>query len=273
MIRLLHSDRRGASLVERVRVLVLGGLITSAAVSLIGPTNELASEATEAAEVEEGARSSVNLIASTLRRVTMGGVLVATRDSVVVAMPVGMGAFCANDGSRLGAYLGLGGRPLPVAEIDGYALREANGTWSYTTYPGTSIFSGASPGRSACIAAGGGQAGNDSDYVLFGISTSILPGTGFMVWDRQTYRFGPSVLDPRTRGFHYGATGGPLLEVAFELHPNTRFEYRLRGSTTWYPGVSASYVQYIDVVRVIAGGIHDPSGALIAREIPLMNSE
>ena len=100
-----------------------------------------------------------------------------------------------------------------------------------------------------------------------------MPGTSWLVWDRHTYKFAPSVLDPTTRGFHYGATGTPLLEVAYGLHSSTHFEYRLRGGTTWYPALGTSYVANIDVIRVIAGSTADASTALIARDIPLINSE
>ena len=270
---LVLRGRSGVSLAEMVLVMALGGLITTAAVSMIGPTNSLATQATDASEIEEGSRSTINLIAGHLRRVPQGGVLVATRDSIVVAMPVGMGVFCSNDGNRIAAYLGLGGRPLNVASLDGYALQNPNATWTFTTMPGTTYFSGTVPGRSYCTAAGGGLAGNDADYVMWQTSTTIPVGTGFFAWDKQTYRFGVSVLDPRTRGFFYGATGAPLLEVAFELHPNSRFEYRLRGSSTWYPAVASGSVMNIDVVRVVAGGLYDTNGGLLSREIPLMNSE
>ena len=268
------AGRAGTSLVEMILVLVLGGLITSAAVSLIAPTNQLATDATRSAEVEEGARSALDLISSTLRRVPQGGIMVATRDSIVVALPLAMGAFCANDGSRLTAYLGLGGRALDVAAVDGYAFRDPNsGHWSFAAMSGTQMFSGSTPGRAGCVATGGGLAGVDSDYTIFYASTGVVPGTGFLVYDRQTFKFAPSVLAPTTRGLHYGATGSPLLEVSLGLHSTSRFEYRLQGGTTWYPALSASYAQYIDAIRVIVGGVNEASTALIAREIPLMNSE
>lgn len=266
-------SRAGTSLVEMVLVIGLGGLITAAAVSTIAPTNELARAATESIETQEGARSAVYLLASSLRRVQAGGVLVATPDSVVVAMPVAVGAFCANDGSRLTAYLGLGDRPLVPAVVDGYALRNSVGSWSYTAYAGTSIFSNATPGRTACIAAGGGAAGRDSDYFEFSTSTSIVPGTGFLVWDRQTFRFGPSMLDPTTRGFHYGPTGGSSAEVAYGLHAQSGFRYRLQGSTTWYGWVSGSYLRNIDAIRVMTAGASEATPSDMMRDIPLMNAD
>ena len=266
--------RRGTSLTETMVVLVLGGVITTAAVSMIAPTNRVASEATESAEVEEGARSTLTLLASTLRRVPQGGVQVATRDSVVVALPVGMGAFCSNDGGRLSVYLGLGGRPLNIPAVDGYAFRDSNsGLWLFAAMAGTQMFSGATTGKANCVLAGGGVAGVDSDYYTFYTNNNTPPGTGFLIYDRHTFKFGASVLDPATRGFHYGATGTPLLEVAFELHPSTHFEYRLRGQTTWSTAVAANQAGQIDAIRVIAGGMYDTTGGLISRDIPLMNSE
>lgn len=266
------AGRRGTSLVEMLLVLVLGGVITTAAVSMIAPTNRIAAEAVETGEMEEGVSSTLNLIASTLRRVPLGGVQVATRDSVVIALPLAIGAFCATDGSRLTMYLGLGGQPLNVAAVDGFAFR-SGGVWSFTVYAGTTMFSGVTQGRAPCVATGGGVAGSDSDYYTFYVNTSVPVGTPFLIWDRRTLRFGASSLEPALRGFHYGATGAPLLEVAFGLNAATRFEYRLRGSTTWYPSLGSGYVQYIDAVRVIAGSVNESSGALLAREIPLVNSE
>jgi hypothetical protein len=266
-------SRAGTSLVEMVLVIGLGGLITAAAVSTIAPTNELARAATESIETQEGARSTVYLLASSLRRVQAGGVLLATADSVVVAMPVAVGAFCANDGSRLSAYLGLGDRALVPAVVDGYAIRNSYGNWGYTAYAGTSLFSNATPGRTACIAAGGGAAGRDSDYFRFSTSTSIVPGTGFLVWDRQTFRFGASVLDPTTRGFHYGPTGGASAEVAYGLHAQSGFRYRLRGSTTWYGSVSSYNLRNIDAIRVLTSGANEAAPSDMMRDIPLMNAE
>lgn len=266
-------DRAGTSLVEIVLVIGLGGLITAAAVSTIAPTNRLARAATESIELQEGTRSTVYLLASSLRRVQAGGVLVATADSVVVAMPVAVGAFCANDGTRASAYLGLGDRPLVPAVVDGFAIRDVDGIWSHTEDAGSSLFANTTPGRSACIAAGGGAAGRDSDYFRFAMSSDVVPGTGFLVWDRQTFRFGPSVLDPTTRGFHYGPTGGPSAEVAYGLHAESGFRYRLRGSTRWYESVPRGRLANIDAIRVLTSGANQAAPSAMMRDIPLMNAD
>lgn len=266
-----RAGRSGSSLVEMLLAIVLGGLITGAAVSAIAPTNELARTATEATQHADGARSTVHLLAAELRRLPAGGVLVATAESVVVAMPVAVGAFCANDGSRLTAYLSLDGRRLDPAIVDGFAIGNANGTWSHTAYAGTTLFSGAVQGRAPCVAAGGGLPGSDTDYYTFGTSTSVTPGTPFLVWDRQTFRFGPSLLDPSTRGFRTGPTGGSPVEVALALHPESRFQYRLSGGTTWLSAVASSSVGAIDAIRVTTGAMN--GAADMVRDIPLMNTD
>ena len=264
--------RAGTSLVEMLMVMTLGGLITAAAVSAIAPTNELARSATDATEYADGARSTVHFLASHLRRVPGGGVLVATVDSIVVAMPIAVGVFCANESGNFTAYFGLGGAELDIAAIDGYALRNTAGVWTYTTQTGTSLFSGAVQGRNPCVTAGGGQAGSDSDYYTLGPNASYQLGSAMLLWDKQTYRFGASVLDPTTRGFLYGPTGGSQVEIAYALHPDSGFRYRLTGTTTWVSAVEPASVASIDAIRVMSGAA-DGTATDLERDIPLMNTQ
>lgn len=266
-------DRAGASLVEMLLVLALGGLITAAAVSAIAPTNELARAATESTQHEDGARSTVHLLATDLRRVPAGGVLVATSDSVVVAIPLAVGAACANDGSAVTIYFGLGGGVLDTAAVDGYAVRNADGTWTQTTHAGGSLFSTAVQGRTPCVSSGGGEAGNESDYYTFTADMPMLqPADAVFLWDRQTFRFGASLLDPTTRGFHHASTETNSVEVAYALHPLSRFQYRLTGSTTWAPAVDSNGVGSIDAIRVLAGAASGSETDMV-RDIPLMNTQ
>lgn len=266
------SARAGTSLVEMLLVIALGGLITAAAIGAIAPTNELARAATEATQNEDAARSTVHLLAGDLRRVTAGGVFVATSDSVVVAIPIAVGVICANDGTRVTSYLGLGGGVLNPASVDGHAFRSTTGSWTYTTSAGITAFPGTTQGRAPCVTAGGGAAGSDSDYYTVTVVSANPAGTVVMVWDRQTFRFGPSLLDPTTRGLHHATTGTNSVEIAYALHPQSRFQYRRTGTTTWLYAVASADVASIDAIRVMAGAV-DGSDTDMVRDIPLMNTE
>ena len=273
MTRSPLRDRAGTSLVEMLMVIAMGGLITAAAVSAIAPTNELAQAATDATKYEDGARSTAHLLAGDLRRVPAGGVLVATADSVVVAVPLAVGAVCANDGTYATIYLGLGNATLSTLAVDGYAVRGTTGVWTFTTHAGSSLFSGVTQQRSLCVAAGGGAAGKDSDYYTFTSNLTSHPaGTAVLVWDRLTFRFGTSLLDPTTRGFHHATTSTNSVEVAYALHPQSRFEYRLNSGTSWLPAVGSNAVASIDGIRVRVGSIAGSADDMV-RDIPLMNTQ
>lgn len=266
--------RSGTSLLEALIALTLSGIISAAVVALFAPTNRLSEHVATTGAVQGSARSAVGTFASALRHATRGGIRLATGDSVVFRAPLAMGVFCANSDGHLTAYFALNGATLDAARVEGYALRDVSGTWSFTAESGTFLVSAAGSGRHRCVAAGGGQAGADSDYYDWQINASIARGTGVLFWETQRFSFGPSALEPDKRALRM-YRDGRMVELAYGFDASSHLEYRLSGSDAWVTSVPSNLLPGVQEIRLV-GRVPDPDGGgglSLVREVPLRNSE
>lgn len=270
------SDRRGFSLVEMVIVLVLAGIVSTAAITMFATQNKLNAQMTALGESQENARSAVMLAASELHGAAAGSVTDATPSSLTIRLPVVIGIVCGQQNPQFkDIYLPLGGVALRDADIDGYAVLDDAGRWSdFRRIPNGNLNRGGS-GRARCVAAGGGVAGTDTDYSTLRVDGAI--GTPVMLYREIRYYLEPSALDATRRGF-FRAAGGQAIELAHGFSDDSHFEFQLQ-DTAWLTTVPRNRLELIEAVRLdveVAGESRSGSASgsasfELVREVQLRN--
>ncbi|HEX6589387.1 MAG TPA: type II secretion system protein [Longimicrobiales bacterium] len=270
------SGRRGFSLVEMVIVLVLAGIVSTAAITMFSTQNRLNAQMTALGESQENARSAVMLAASELHGATAGAVIDAGASSLTLRLPVVVGVVCGEqNGPFRSVYFPLDGVDLDASEIDGYALADASGAWTDAgAFRNPNQFN---PGaRQFCIDAGGGAAGQDADYARMRLIGSSV-GTPVMLYREVRYYLAPSALDSSRRGF-FRATDGQAVELAHGFTDDSRFEYQL-ADTAWSSSVRNPDLANIEGVRLVvevqgegtSGSASGSASFALVREIQLRN--
>ena len=271
-------SRSGFSLVEMVIVLVLAGIVSTAAISMFSTQNRLNAAMTALGESQENARSAVQVAAAEIRAASGGSVIRARSDRLVVRVPVVVGIVCAlGSGNSTHMYFPLNGRTIDMRDdVDGIGVRTAEGDWDYSRLRGSDGFRG-NASRQPCRDAGAGDIGEDSDYATLR-RQSLDVGSAVMLYREVEYAFGPSALDESQRAFSRTRDGAKV-ELAQGFDTTSRFEYRLDGDTIWQSAVYSS-LESIDAVRVIAdvrgrgtSGMASGSASFaLTREIMLRNA-
>ena len=271
------TDRRGFSLVEMVIVLVLAGIVSTAAITMFSTQNRLNAQMTALGESQENARSAVMLAASELHGAAGGSVVAATGASLSIRLPIVIGIVCGRqNGPFRSVYFPLGGRALDADEVDGYAVGDASGRWvAGGEFRNPNQFNPAS--RQFCIDAGGGAAGVDSDFARMRVVGSGDIGTPIMLYREVTYYLAPSALDTSRRGF-FRAAGGQAIELAHGFSDDSHFEFQLQ-DTTWLTSVRRADLALIQAVRLVvevagesrSGQTSGTASFELVREVQLRN--
>ena len=268
------NGRRGFSLVEMVIVLVLAGIVSTAAITMFSTQNRLNAQMTALGESQENARSAVQVAAAELRSAHASMVVTAEPDRLVLRLPLMMGVICGGNAGRSGVYFGAG--PIDLqSEADGYAFRSDLGVWA-TGYRVRNADSFGSAARQQCIQAGNGIAGTDDQYAAFRVGGGI--GTVVMVYREITYAFGPSVLDPSRRAF-FRTRGENAVEMAQGFSESSAFEY-LVNDDVWTPSPTRDQLRTLDAIRLTArvvgeatsGSSSGSASFELVREIRLRNT-
>lgn len=271
--------RSGFSLVEMVIVLVLAGLVSTAAITMFSSQNRLNAAMTALGESQENARSAVQAAATELRAVTNDGIVVARSDRVVARVPVLIGIICAGSGAGdRSVYFPLDGRSFDLFdEVDGYGLRDDAGSWATGMgVDGTAGFRGLES-RQPCLDAGTGDAGEDTDYATIRMAGEI--GDAVQLYREVTYSFGVSGLHETRRAF-FRTRRGNAVELAQGFSSDSRLEYWRETESRWVPAVQPADLPDVTRIRLLT----DVSGAgrsglstgtahfSLMREVPLRNA-
>ena len=246
----MTRDSRGFSLIEMVIVIVLAGLVSTAAISMFTTQNQLNAAMTALGESQENARSAVEVAATELRSVGGGAVIGASSDRIVVRVPIVVGIICGTlPGNRTSVYFPLDGRRLDLRhDADGKMLLNPNVGWQQRNLTGGDGFHGSSS-RQACIDAGNGSAGSDGDYATLLGNDPV--GTPLMIYRDVTYSFATSGLDSSRRAFYRTALGQQI-ELAQGFSTATRFEFMLSDDGVWRSTVRNNERASISAIRIVA---------------------
>lgn len=278
------TGRRGFSLVEMIIVLVLAGIVSTAAFGMFTTQNRMNAQMTALGESQENARSAVQLAAGELRSASGGSLVTARPDRLVVRVPIVVGMVCGVvNNSSSAVYFPLNGAPSPDfrTEVDAFDVRSLYGDWSAQMKPRASDRFQGQASRQYCINAGNGTAGTDADYATMRVGgASVGPGSAVRLFREISYYFSTSALDPTRRAF-YRAAQRQQIELAQGFSDRTRFEYQLQGETAWRATVPNNRLRDVSAVRLVAEVVGEgTSGSSMAnatfslsREIQLRNSE
>lgn len=266
--------RRGFSLVEMVIVLVLAGVVSTAAITMFSTQNQLNAQMTALGESQENARSAVQLAATELRSAHANMVVTALPDRLVVRLPLMMGVICGGNPGRRAAYFGDGPIDLQT-EADGYAYLSEYGVWA-GRYDVRNADRFGNAARQQCINEGFGAVGTDDQYATFRVGGDI--GTIVMIYREVTYSFATSTLDPTRRAF-YRTHGESSVELAQGFSDDTGFEYLVRLGV-WNDRPSEHELRHLETIRLSArvagqatsGSSSGSASFELIREIQLRNT-
>ena len=206
--------------------------------------------------VQDNARSVTAMMASDLRSVAKGGVIVAESARVVVRTPLALSVICATQGPDVFVYLDGGEAALDTTNVAGFAVRDSAGAWSYYNVTWRKLVTPGGNPAASCAAQGADTVGASSDFIKLkrlGSYHSPAPGIGdvLMFFAEREYSFAASALDSTSRALYRGPYGGTLVEFVTGMDSTAGFAYRTGGST-YSSSVSGPALQDIDAIRVDA---------------------
>ena len=273
------TGRRGFSLVEMVIVMVLAGIVSTAAITMFSTQNRLNATMTALGESQENARSAVQVASAELRSATGGAVVTARGDRLVLRMPLVVGMICGQVNPQIKAiYFPLGGQPVDLdVDVDGYAYRATTGEWNSGYRVRRSDGFRGQASRVQCSSQGNGSAGTDADYATLRVGGEV--GNAVMLYREVSYYFAPSGLDGTRRAF-FRARGSEAVELAQGFSTGTRFEYQL-ADTTWRTSLLAPDIPRVKAIRLVAevvgegvsGSATGSATFSLSREIRLRNTQ
>lgn len=209
------------------------------------------------AQVQESARAVSELVATEVRSVTAGGVLLADSLRTVVLSPVVNAVVCGAELGDVVVHLPGGSAAVDPDEVAGFGYRNVNtGVWTYfaLTWSEMEATGGDPPAR--CAAQGADTVGASAEFVrLRNIDEQMgfTPPVGVVLaLVRATeLRFTSSLLEPGTTALYRGLFGETLVEFATGMASTAHFEYRT-GGTTYAKSVPFGSRESIDAIRVVA---------------------
>lgn len=220
---------------------------------------------------QDNARMVTEVVASEIRSVMGGGVIVAANRRLVVRSPIVLGAVCAQEpGNRVVVQLDGGAAAMDTDEMSGVALLDpGSGEWDYKDAPWNNVSQpGVSP-AAACFANGADTAGVSSQFHGFrrfnNLFGSLPPvGSVVMFYREVEYEFDTSEMDPSTMALFRAVDGGDPVEFVTGMDATAQFLYRT-GGATYATSVSGGSLDDVDAIRIEAqarrapqaGGVDD----------------
>ena len=176
MVRFRPLSNRGFTLAEALVAMALSSIVVVMVTGVFLVQNQFYADAVARTSMHENVRGATSYVASELRAVPSGGMVVAEADRVVFRMPLVVGGVCAVSGVQTYLLFPLEGEGVDGTEVDGYAVRDAAGEWTYTAATWASIYtsSGSVP-AGVCEAAGADTVEATADFFrLDGLGASLL---------------------------------------------------------------------------------------------------
>lgn len=204
------------------------------------------------------------MIASEVRSVMAGGVVLAQNKRLVVRSPMLLGVVCAQlPGNRVAVQLDGRTANVTADEVGGVALRDAvTRSWTYQDATWANMYQAPASAAAACAANGADTVGAYGDYHVFSHFNSYfggLPAVGSIVmfYREMEYKYATSAMDPTATALYRGPYGGTLLEFATGMDSTAQFQYRTGGST-YATSVTGASLSLIDAVHVEARARRKP---------------
>lgn len=249
--------RAGFTLVETLIALVLSMVILLLVSHTFLVQNQFYATQTLRVGAQDNVRAATELMASEVRNVAEGGVVVAGARTLTVRSPMAIGVLCDVSGSgNIGEVLTDGGEgALDTDEVAGLALL-SGGVWNFVNAPWTSVDGSDASSAVNCFNNGADTVGmRDEFHRLAGLATifpSPLPteGDAVMIFRETTFSIRPSQLDASALGLFRQSFGGTAVEFATGIDTTAQFRFRTAGAG--FTDTVASGLADIDAVQIIA---------------------
>jgi prepilin-type N-terminal cleavage/methylation domain-containing protein len=183
-------SRRGFTIIELLMAVVVMAILGTALTRMLISDSRFVSRQDAMVSSRHGSRAAMNVLSVDLRMVGDGGLLAATRDSVMVEVPYAFGMTCNPSGPDLVASLMPPDSLTYATKVaDGMAWRTNAGT--YTVIPGVTVASHSDAGP--CDADSVRVVSGGSLIAISGIpGPPPPPGQIFYLYQTVTYRFSAS---------------------------------------------------------------------------------
>jgi len=247
----------GFTLVETLIALVLSTVI----LALVGHTflvqNQFYATQTLRVGAQDNVRAATELMASEVRNVALGGVVVAGARTLTVRSPMAIAVLCDVNGSgNNGEVLTDGGEAaLDTDEVAGLALL-SGGAWSFVNATWASVNGSDASSAANCSNNGADTVGVRGDFHRLVGLTTIFPspppteGDAVMIFRETTFSIRPSQLDTTALALFRQPFGGTPVEFATGIDTTAQFRFRTAGGG--FADTVASGLTDIDAVQIIA---------------------
>ncbi len=280
--KVLVADRSdaGFTFLEAILALTLSSLIVAMVASVFLAQNDFYALVVERAHVQDNLRVVSDLIASEVRGTSAGGVTTAQSRDFVVRLPLAVGGVCHDEASHGRVYM-PGLADIATDEVAGYARRDVNGDWTYTTGTWSTLLvsSGSNDANECTTRSGSDTVGATQDFGRLLISGGTTLGESIMIWQEIEFKIDESQLDSTTLAVFRGVTGDTLREFATGITPDTKFEYSTDGGSSFSDSETGGDLDDIDVIRITAAAVAADSAGVDeaynyqwTMRIPLKNS-
>lgn len=253
------QGRGGFTLVEALVALVLSSVV----LALVSTTFVVQSSHYESQRrsvmTHDNVRAATELMASEIRSVMGGGVLVAGARTLTVRAPFVLGVVCNRQGSGLPLDVQSdGGRAaVDTTEVAGFAVRDPmTGGWSYYNAPWATLHvTGGTPAAN-CADNGADTVSVRQDFHrLLDLQTyhtsGVDEGDVFLLFRETKFRIDDSVLEPGQLALFRQPYGAAAVEFATGMDSTASFQYHTGGGT-YADTVAAADLDDIDVIRIRA---------------------
>ena len=225
----------------------------------------------ERSAAQDNARTVTEVIASEVRSVMAGGIVVAQNKRLVVRSPMILGVVCGLPGSnQVSVQIDGGTANVTTDDVGGVALRnDATGEWTYQDADWNDMYQAGLTPADYCAANGADTVGAIGDFMTFqrfNTYFGAVPPVGsiVMIYRAVEYNFAASAMDPSATALYRGPYGGTLLEFATGMDSTAAFQYRTGGST-YATSVTGASLDLIDAIHIEArarrrpqtGGVED----------------
>lgn len=249
--------RAGFTLVETLIALVLSMVILLLVSHTFLVQNQFYATQTLRVGAQDNVRAATELMASEVRNVAEGGVVVAGARTLTVRSPMAIGVFCDVSGSgNIGEVFTDGGEAaLDTDEVAGLALL-SSGVWTFVNVPWMSVNGSDASSAVSCFNNGADTVGmRDEFHRLAGLATifpSSLPteGDAVMIFRETTFSIRPSQLDTSALALFRQSFGGTAVEFATGIDTTAQFRFRTAGGG--FADTVPSGLVDIDAVQIIA---------------------
>jgi len=256
VVREARAERSGFTLVETLIALVLSSFMIVLVSHTFLVQNEFYATQTLRAGAQDNVRSATELLASEIRDVAAGGVVVAGARTLTIRSPMTVGILCdINGSSNNGDVMTQGGEAaVETDEVAGLALRIGS-TWSFVNATWGSVNGSDATSARNCFSNGADTVGARDDFHrltnLNTVFSELTPtqGDAVMVFRETTFTIRQSQLDPTTLALYRQPYSGNAVEFATGMDTTAQFQFRTIGGS--FVDSLTSELSNVDAVRIV----------------------